>query len=695
MPNRLIHEQSPYLLQHAHNPVDWYPWGEDVHALARKRNIPVFLSIGYAACHWCHVMEHECFMDQEVAELLNTYFVSIKVDREEHPEIDRIYMAVCQAMTGSGGWPLSIFLTPDLKPFYAATFIPKTSRGETPGMLDLIPHIVRVWNERRDEVYSAGAHLFGIISQAYGENSPLTQMGMITDEEIHSAFQSVASSYDPEFGGFGRGMKFPSVPLLIFLMNYGVVFSQDGAIRMATDTLTSMALGGVRDQIGFGFHRYAVDRAWNVPHFEKMLYDQAMNAYAYTVAWQITGDPLMRNAAEESLEYICQTLRRPGGGFASAEDADSQGGEGAFYIWNHSELKEILTADELVLAEKAWGISEKGNIPPEPGNPSGSNIISWIREMDAEGNASLPVPKDSPGIIDLRKKLFARREMRPRPLLDDKVLTDWNGLAIWALAYSGRVFGDEWMIRAAEDAASFLLTTIRTEAGELWHQWKAGMASIPGTAQDYIFLVSGLSCLFQATGRPAYLESAITITWAAIDRFRDEKRGGFYATRSDDPMVPVRIRDDYDSAIPSVNGAACQVIRDLGLITGSDQFVDLAEALLTGMHDTITRVPQGTLSLLNAACRGKRETRAVITGDPGDERRTTLWKILNQRYIPGLVIVPLVPAHISEMKNLIPESGAYANEKSPAVWICAGETCRPPVSDPELLSDLLTRITHS
>ncbi len=694
MPNRLIHEQSPYLLQHAHNPVDWFPWGEEAHGLARERDLPIFLSIGYAACHWCHVMEKECFMDQEVAELLNKYFVSIKVDREEHPEIDRIYMSVCQAMTGSGGWPLSIFLTPDLKPFYAATFIPKRSHGKTPGMLDLIPHIVRVWNEQRDEVYEAGAHLLGIISHAYGEGSPLPQVKEIKDEVIHSAFHSISSTYDPEFGGFGKGMKFPSAPQLIFLLNYGVVFGHDQAIHMATETLTSMALGGMRDQIGYGFHRYTVDRAWNIPHFEKMLYDQAMNAYAYTVAWQITGDPRMRSTAEESLEYICQTLRRPGGGFASAEDADSQEGEGAFYLWKFSELKEVLTSSELVLAEKAWGITEEGNLLPETGVSVGSNIITWIREKNAEGSISTLMPQGSPGIADIRKKLFTRREMRPRPLLDDKVLTDWNGLAIWALAYAGRVLEDESMIHAAENAATFLLDTIRIEGGGLWHQWKADIATIPGTAQDYIFLTSGLVSLFQATGKPAYLESAVRIIKTAIDLFWDEKRGGFYATGSDDLLVPVRIRDDYDGPVPSVNGAAYQVLRDLGLITGSSQFTDLAETLLSGMHDAINRVPQGTLSLLGSVCTGKKEIRAVITGDAGDERRMALWRALHNRYIPGLVIVPLIPTNISEMKSLVPESGTYLNENDPAVWICAGETCRPPVSDPESLSDLLTQITH-
>ncbi|HWQ62812.1 MAG TPA: thioredoxin domain-containing protein [Methanospirillum sp.] len=695
MPNRLIHEQSPYLLQHSHNPVDWYPWGEEAHALARERDIPIFLSIGYAACHWCHVMEKECFMDQEMAGILNKHFIAIKVDREEHPEIDRIYMGVCQAMTGSGGWPLSIFLTPDLKPFYAATFIPRRSRGETPGMLDLIPHIVRVWEERRDEVYEAGDRVFGAISQAYGKNNPDPHLGMFSNEDLHSAFNSFSSTYDSKFGGFGRAPKFPSVPQLIFLMQYGMVFGSDQAIQMAIGTLSAMALGGVRDQVGFGFHRYAVDRAWKIPHFEKMLYDQAMNASAFTSAWQITSDPLMRKAAEESLQYICQTLRRPDGGFASAEDADSEGGEGAFYLWKFIDLKEVLNSDEMTIAEKIWGITENGNLPSEAGIPPRSNIISWVREKNADGTTTIPIPVDSPVVEQIRKKLYDRRELRSRPLLDDKVLTDWNGLAIGALAYAGRVLDDAWMIRAAEEASDFLLTTILTNKRELWHQWKAGKATIKGTAQDYISFSSGLISLFQASGKPAYLESAVAIIQTALDLFWDEMRGGFYATRSDDPLVPVRIRDDYDGPVQSVNGLAYQILSELGLITGNEEYKKRADALLAGMYDTVTRVPQGTLSLLGMICRQKIEIRVVITGYVEDERRIALWKVLHQKYIPGLVIVPYIPTYVSEMQRLVPESEAIAREEVPSVWICSGQTCRPPVYNPKILSDLLDHITHS
>ncbi|PWR70580.1 thioredoxin domain-containing protein [Methanospirillum lacunae] len=695
MPNRLVYEQSPYLLQHSHNPVDWYPWGEEAQTLARERDRPIFLSIGYAACHWCHVMEKECFMDPETAGLLNKHFISIKMDREEHPEIDRIYMGVCQAMTGSGGWPLSIFLTPDLKPFYAATFVPRRSRGEIPGMLDLIPHIVRVWEERRDEVYEAGDRIFEVISQAYGKHNPESHPGVLSDQDLHSAFHNLSFTYDPKFGGFGRVPKFPSVPQLIFLMQYGMIFSNDQAIHMATGTLTAMALGGIRDQVGFGFHRYAVDRAWKIPHFEKMLSDQAMNASVFTSAWQITSDPLMRKAAGESLQYICQTLRHPDGGFASAEDADSEGGEGAFYLWKSSDLKKVLTSDEMTIAEKIWGITKDGNLPSESGIPPGNNIISWVWGKNVDGTYTIPMPVDSPVVEKIRQKLYEHRELRPRPLLDDKVLTDWNGLAIAALAYAGRVLGDAWMIRAAEEASDFLLTTIMTKERELWHQWKAGNVTIKGTAQDYICFSSGLISLFQASGKPAYLNSAVTIIQTAIDLFWDENRGGFYATRSDDPLVPVRIRDDYDGPVQSVNGLACQVLSDLALITGNEDYKKRADTLLTGMYDTITRAPQGTLSLLGMTCRQKMEIRAVITGYVDDERRIALWKVLHQKYIPGLVVVPYIPTYLSEMQRIVTESETVACDEVPAVWICAGQTCRPPIYNPKILLDLLDHITRS
>lgn len=694
--NRLIHEQSPYLLQHAHNPVDWFPWGEEAQNLAREQEIPIFLSIGYSACHWCHVMEHECFMDEEVAELLNRHFISIKVDREEHPEIDRIYMNVAQVMTGSGGWPLSMFLTPELKPFYAATFIPKKTRGNIPGMLDLIPHVVRVWREHHDEVIKAGEKVFELISQASSPEKTFEQPGMIPDDLIHLAYQSLARSYDPEYGGFGRAPKFPSVPQLTFLMQYGVGFQNTQAIKMALMTLSSMARGGIRDQVGLGFHRYATDRAWNIPHFEKMLYDQALNANAYTSAWQITRDPLMREAAEDCMRYICRTLRLPEGGFGSAEDADSPGGEGAFYLWQSSELREILSSEEYAFTEQIWGITKQGNVSPGAGVPAGKNIITWIRETRPGEKEDFSQDRRHQQMVDqIRKKLFEARERRPRPPRDDKVLTDWNGLTIEALATTGRILDREWMIHGAEKAATFLLTMMVSGEGTILHRWRNGMAAIDGTAQDYVSLASGLVHLFQATGNPEFLKSATKIVEVTTVFFGDKIQGGYYATRIGDTAVPVRLRDDQDGAVPSVNGQAYKLLRILAVITGIEEYTDQAERLIKGMSGIARESPLGVLSLLEAVCRDKKDIRAVITGEVSDPRRKALWKALNREYLPGLVIIPIIPSFIPGLLDLVPGTGTYVRDDGPAVWICAKQTCSPPVTEPGILSDLLKQITHS
>ena len=695
IPNRLIHEDSLYLLQHAYNPVNWYPWGTEAHLQAKKLDHPIFLSIGYAACHWCHVMEEECFKDQEVAELLNLNFIAIKVDREEHPEIDRIYMTVCQVMTGSGGWPLSIFLTPELKPFYAATFIPKRSRQNIPGMTDLIPHIIRIWNERREEVNEESTRIFEILSRRENLEGARESGATNSDDQIHSAYHKLLQTYDSEWGGFGRTPKFPSIPQIVFLFRFSAVYKNEEATRMAVTTLSSMAKGGIRDQIGYGFHRYAVDRAWRAPHFEKMLYDQAMNAIAYTIAWHITRDSLMHTAVDECLQYINKTLKCPDGVFASAEDADSPGGEGAFYLWKTDELREILAPEEYTLAERIWGIRDSGNLPPEAGADQGNNVISWIRTNRGKtGDQNSLNPEDARIISQIRTKLFDRRETRPRPRIDDKILTDWNGLTIGALAYSGRILNLDWMVQTAEDAASFLLTRMITGNGRLLHQWKAGKGTIEGTAQDYIFLASGLVSLFQTTGNPGYLKHAIQITQWATELFWDDRRGGFFATLDSDPLVPVRLRDDYDGPVPAVNGEAYQLLSELGVITGMKRYADQAAMLREGMSDSITQAPQGVLTLLGTICKEKYGVKAIITGEIDNPLRQKLWDVLHRKYIPGLVLIPVLPSNRSDLKALIPDIEGYHPDHGPEVWICANGACRPPVADPETLFSLLEQITH-
>ncbi|MFH0967319.1 MAG: thioredoxin domain-containing protein [Methanobacteriota archaeon] len=695
--NRLIHERSPYLLQHAHNPVEWYPWGEEAHSLAKEREMPIFLSIGYAACHWCHVMEEECFVNQEVATLLNRNFISIKVDREERPDIDRIYMTACQLMTGSGGWPLSLFLTPDLKPFYAATFIPRKSRGEMPGMLELIPYLSEVWRTRRTEIDLAGENVLEAMRGSEISSSPVSDSGyLIPDETFTKAYQTLARMFDSTNGGFGRAPKFPSIPQLSFLLQYSMTFHNEQASQMVQKTLSSMAQGGIRDQIGYGFHRYATDNAWKIPHFEKMLYDQAMNAMIYLNGWNLTGEPDLQEAGVDCLKYICNTLRRPNGGFASAEDADSPGGEGAFYLWRSEELRKNLSPEEYILAEEIWGIREQGNIPIDSGFPPGSNIImmspAWKTKINSQEDQQREVAAQ---IKKIRQKLLVIREKRPQPSMDDKVLTDWNGLAIEALATAAMISDENWMLPCAEQSASFLLGTLMTQDNRLLHRWRSGDAGIEGTAQDYIFFASGLVRLFQANGNPDYLKNAVHLATSAIQLFGDNKRGGLYATQKDDATVPVRLRDDYDGPYPSINGHAYQLFQILGIITGKSEFTYQANSLISGMGEISRKTPLGVLSLLTAACRERSVIRAVITGEPSDRKRQELWRELTREYNPGLVIIPIRQIYRDHLMDLIPGVESYLHGGISSVYICAGSTCRPPINEPDELSQVLQNIIHS
>jgi uncharacterized protein YyaL (SSP411 family) len=691
--NRLIHEQSPYLLQHAHNPVDWYPWGEEAFTKAREKDIPLFLSIGYAACHWCHVMERECFMNEEVAALLNKSFIAVKVDREEYPEIDRIYMTVCQLMTGTGGWPLSIFLTPDLKPFYAATYIPRTSGSGMPGMLDLLPYLNQIWKERREEVYVAGERIFNALKGEDKEPGSSKEKGYTPIKAAHEALSILTRTFDKEFGGFGSAPKFPSIPQILFLLDYGEIFQNESAHSMAIETLRAISKGGIRDHIGYGFHRYATDRAWKIPHFEKMLYDQALNAVAFSYAWQITSDPEMKNAAEDIFQYICNNLTSLEGAFYSAEDADSPEGEGAFYLWSAVELQGILSRDEYLIAEQYWNIKTEGNVPLASGIPSGNNIIASDSRIkrDLKGGSEFFLPE----IERIRKNLYKNREKRAHPRLDDKVLADWNGLTIEAFAIAARVMDEHWMISRAQRAAAFILSSMKDADGNLYHRWRNGHVAITGTAQDYVFLAAGLLSLFQTTGDPDNLIHAIQITDAFVTNFIDEKGGGLFGTDERDTQVPIRLKDEYDGPIPSASGKAFQLLNELAIITGNNRYADLAQKIVSGMNEILTRAPHGVLSLLSGVCKEKNMIRAVITGDKTDPIRQELWRVLNSRFIPGLVPIPLIPEHHEQLSPFVADLPLLESAQKTAIWICAGHSCLPPVSDPTELANLLDQITHS
>ncbi len=694
MPNRLIHSHSPYLLQHAGNPVDWFMWGEEALTRARETDTPIFLSIGYAACHWCHVMEHESFTDPEVAGLLNRYFISIKVDREERPDIDRIYMTACQMMTGSGGWPLSLFLTPDQKPFYAATYIPRNSRQGMPGMTEVVPYLAAVWRDRREEAVHAAGEVHRHLMNLTEAGTPEPERGgSVPDEIIHHAFHHLSGIFDPEYGGFGGPPRFPSVNQLLFLLRYWHWTGNQAAREMVMTTLYAMARGGIRDHIGDGFHRYATDTRWNIPHFEKMLYDQALHARIYTHAYQITGNGYLRRMAVSCLRYMTTTLRQPGGGFASAEDADSRDGEGAFYLWKSEELNALLSPAESALARDIWNIREKGNLPAGTGIPPGSSIPAESPRRAGEPDAG-DDREDSPQVRAVRENLFRIREKRPRPALDDKILSDWNGLAIESLATTGLILGEDWILDAGREAAGFLITSLIRPDGSLWHRYRDGVTGVEGMAQDYVFAASGLLALYQATGEARYLTVAISLTTTAITGFTDPGRGGLFATRELDPLVPVRMRDDYDGPVPSVNGHAFRLFTRLAIITGEERFQSAAQSLVGGMIPICRQSPTGCLSLLDELMGSGREIRAVLTGNPGEEMRERLCRALIAPYQPDLIIVPVRPGD-PEILPLIPGAREMLTHPSPAVWICADATCLPPVDEPDELKRVLEEIRRS
>ncbi|MDX1587174.1 MAG: thioredoxin domain-containing protein, partial [Balneolaceae bacterium] len=452
--NRLADEKSPYLLQHADNPVNWYPWGEEAFTKAKEEDKPIFLSIGYATCHWCHVMAHESFEDEGVAEMMNRVFVNIKVDREERPDIDNTYMTVCQMLTGSGGWPLTIIMTPDKKPFYAATYIPKSGRYGRPGMRELIPRINGLWENDREKVHNSAEEII----QAFQKSNRQKPGEEVSTQLLDKAFQVYSKQYDEDHGGFGSSPKFPSPHNLMYLLRYWHRSKNERALKMVTDTLDAMRKGGLFDQVGYGFHRYSTDAEWLVPHYEKMLYDQAMLVMAYTEAWQATGNLRFKKTARHTIEYVLRDMQDSGGAFYSAEDADSEGEEGKFYIWSVDEIRETLPGPEAELAIEVFNLTEDGNYTDEASRQqTGKNILHYTKPIEELAEErDMPVEKLQNKLDDIRKQLYRKREQRERPLLDDKILTDWNGLMIAALAKSGRAFDEEKQIEAAEQAYAFI-----------------------------------------------------------------------------------------------------------------------------------------------------------------------------------------------------------------------------------------------
>jgi uncharacterized protein YyaL (SSP411 family) len=644
MANRLAEATSPYLLQHAHNPVDWYEWGPEALQRAQAEDKPILLSVGYSACHWCHVMERESFEDPATAQLMNDGFVSIKVDREERPDIDAVYMDAVQAMTGQGGWPMTVFLTPQREPFYAGTYFPPVDRHGLPGFPRLLAAISEAWQTRRSDLVDTGrrvAEAIGRATAAAASREPLTE-SLLT-----RAVQGYASAFDAEWGGFSPAPKFPQ-PMGIELLLRCHLRRNADALPMAVRTLDRMAAGGIYDQLGGGFHRYSTDRRWLVPHFEKMLYDNAQLARAYLHAWQVTGREPYRRVVRETLDYLLREMRDPAGGFWSAQDADSEGVEGKFFTWSH---------DDLGAAAEALGALPQGNW-------EGVNVL-WM-----PGGLDAPRPSDA----ELRE-LFARRQQRVRPATDDKVLAAWNGLAISALAEAGRVLGEARYIEAATAAAEFVLESMRN-GDRLARSWRAGRMGPPGYSDDQASMAAACLVLWESTFEPRWIEQALTLARALVRDFGDE-HGGFYQAAADAGTPLARPKDLFDNAVPAGNSLAADVLQRLGLLTGDGELEKAGVAGLRAMRDVAERAPTGFGTALGALDLYLGPTRELaVVGSP--EQRRPLVEVAWSGFRPRLVMAAAeagqAPVALLQGRD---QAGAY---------VCERFACRLPATTPEQLA---------
>ena len=681
-PNRLIHAQSPYLLQHADNPVDWYEWGEEAFEAARRENKPIFLSIGYSTCHWCHVMEHESFEDPEVARLMNDAFICIKVDREERPDIDNIYMAVCQMMTGSGGWPLTIVMTPDKKPFFAGTYFPRKSRYGRTGMLDLVPRLNELWLHEQDRIDASTQAVLQALEETQGSTSG-EDLGQAILQE---AMKQAHSRFDPRHGGFGSKPKFPTPHQFLFLLRYWHRSGENVALEMVEKTLMAMRLGGIYDHVGFGFHRYSTDEKWFLPHFEKMLYDQAMLAMAYTEAYQATGLEDYARTVTEIFTYVLRDMTAPEGGFYSAEDADSEGEEGKFYLWTEAEIRQILSPNEAEFVIATLNVAPEGNFRDvTTGQLTGTNILHLTAPLMATERQRWNT---------IRTKLLTHRGKRVRPHKDDKILTDWNGLMITALAQAGQALVRQDYIAAAEKAATFILSTLRGEHGQLLHRYRNGEAGITAYLDDYAFLIWGLLDLYEATFKSTYLKTALELNDEMLDRFWDEKQGGFFFTADDAEALLVRKKEIYDGAIPSGNSVAALNLLRLGRITANPILEEHAAAIGKAFSRLVAQAPTGFAQLLCAVEFGVGPSyEVVIAGKAGASDTKIMLSALRRTYHPNKVVIFHPTGNDeTEITRLAPFIKAQTSLDGKATaYVCRNYACEAPTTDVDVMLAALAK----
>ena len=672
MANHLIAEKSPYLQQHAHNPVDWYPWGETAFEKARSEEKPIFLSVGYSTCHWCHVMERESFESAELAALLNRWFVPVKVDREERPDVDRIYMAFVQASTGGGGWPMSVFLTPQLKPFFGGTYFPPDNRYGRPGFGAILQRIAEAWRTDRPRIEQSSGDVIAQLEQYGGANGASSA---VPDKTVlDSAFQQFRRMYDSAHGGFGSAPKFPRPVVFNFLLRYYASFRRQEALEMTLDTLRAMANGGMQDQLGGGFHRYSVDERWLVPHFEKMLYDQAQLAISYLEAFQITHDPFYAKIARSTLDYVLRDMTHPEGGFYSAEDADSvidpanprEKGEGAFYIWSAAELKQYPEVASV------YGVRPEGNVSEDPHGEFTDKNILYLRESLDDATESKLQP--------IKSALLAIRSKRVRPHLDDKILTSWNGLMISAFAKGAQILDDPRYLAAAQRAAEFTLKRMYDPAsGVLLRRYRDGDAAIAGFLDDYAFFIAALLDLYEADFNPEHIELAIGLTDTMRGLFEDPADGAFFSTAGGDNNLVLRMKDDYDGAEPSGNAVALLDLLKLAHFTDRAEYREAAERTLRALGPKIVQqsvaVPQMLVGL-DYYLSPRREV--VLAGDSGEFLRH-----IRARFLPHTITLRADAAFFPGAANMQMLDG------EPTAYVCQDYTCQLPTCDLAKLDELL------
>jgi len=686
MPNRLIHASSPYLLQHAYNPVDWWEWGPEALARARAEDKPIFLSIGYAACHWCHVMAHESFEDPDIARILNQHFIPIKVDREERPDVDAIYMEALTAMTGGGGWPMSMFLTPEGEPFYGGTYFPPVERFGMPSFRRVLHSIIRSWQEQRAQVLRS-AHSVRQRLSLSAELKP--QPGELATDILDAAFDSIVRLYDDVEGGFGSRPKFPQAMILAFLLRQHQRTGDPAPLAMVEHTLRKMANGGITDQLGGGFHRYSTDEHWLVPHFEKMLYDNALLARVYLYAWQITGKAFYRRIVEETLDYVLREMTHPAGGFFSTQDADSEGEEGKFFLWTPEQVIAVLGEAEAQIFNQYYDVTETGNF-------EGKNILHVSEDLDALAQRLDARPEDIASLQDVlanaRRRLFEAREQRIKPGRDEKILAAWNGLMMQTFAEAGAALDRPDYVAAAQRNAAFILTEMTDERGRLYRSWKDGRAQLNAYLEDYADVAEGLIALYQTTFEARWLFAAERLLDIIHQHFWDEEKGAAFHTADDHEQLIVRRKDFYDNAEPSGNSAYAFAALRLARLLDRPDLAQRAEIVFRFMRHLLPAQPMGfghLLCALDFHLRPSREIVLIGSSQTSDWR--ALSRTIHRRFLPDAVIAGAAPEQVEELAARMPLlAGRTLVAGRAAAYVCRNFVCNLPATTPEDLAEQLS-----